>query len=83
MGGTPKETLDRPTPSVPPVIPPPNKLLDIYNNLPCKTEIVKVIKFLKSRKVAGSDGIPSETPKAIKFLKSRKVAGLDGIPFEG
>ena len=59
-----KETLNRPLPSVPPVIPPPNKLLDINTNLPSKTESVKAIKSLKSGKVAGLDGIPSKALKA-------------------
>ena len=59
-----KETLNRPAPSIPPVIPPPNKLLDINTNLPSKTEIVKAIKSLKSGKVAGPDGIPPVTLKA-------------------
>ena len=59
-----KETLNRPAPSVPPVIPPPNKLFDINTNLPSKTEIVKAISSLKSEKVAGLDGIPPEALKA-------------------
>ena len=59
-----KKTLNRPAPSVPPVIPPPNKLLDINTNLPSKTEIVKAIRSLKSGKVAGLDGIPPEALKA-------------------
>ena len=48
-----KETLYRPAPSVPLFIPPPNKLFDINANLPSKIEIVKAIKPLKTRKVAG------------------------------
>ena len=59
-----KERLNRPAPSVPPVIPLPNKLFDINTNLPSKTEIVKAIKSLKSGKVAGLDGIPPEALKA-------------------
>ena len=58
------ETLNRPAPSVPPVIQPPNKLLDINTNLSSKTEIVTAINSLISGKVAGPDRIPPEAPKA-------------------
>ena len=55
-----EETLNWPAPSVPLVIPPPNKLLDINTNLPSKTEIVKVTKSFKSTKITGLEGIPPE-----------------------
>ena len=41
-----------------------HKLLDINTNPLSKTEIIKAIKFLKSGKVAGPDGIPPEALKA-------------------
>nr|KAG5711950.1 hypothetical protein BaRGS_026391 [Batillaria attramentaria] len=45
-------------------IPPTAQLLDISTNPPTKTEIIKAIKFLKSGKAAGPDGIPPEALKA-------------------
>ena len=59
-----KETLNRPAPPVPPIIPPPTELLDINTNPPTKNEITKAIKSLKSGKAAGPDGIPPEALKA-------------------
>ena len=59
-----EETFNQPATSVPPAIPPPNKLLDINTSFHSKTEIVKAIKSLKSGKVAGPDGSPPKTIKA-------------------
>jgi len=59
-----QETLNRPAPAAPPVIPPPTHLLDINTNPPSKAEITKAIKSLKSGKAAGPDGIPPEALKA-------------------
>ncbi|XP_068670942.1 uncharacterized protein [Montipora foliosa] len=59
-----QEILKRPSPQVPPDIPPAANQLAVSINPPTKAEVSKAIKSLKSGKAAGPDGIPPEALKA-------------------
>ncbi|KAI8514967.1 hypothetical protein Bbelb_075580 [Branchiostoma belcheri] len=57
------EILNRTPPLEPPVVQPPEEMLDIRTGPPTKVEIRKAISSLKSGKAAGPDGIPPEAWK--------------------
>jgi len=58
------ELLNRPAPEELADIPPAESILPVNCNKPCKEEIKKAIKTLKSGNVAGPNGIPGKAIKA-------------------
>lgn len=71
-----KEILNRPPPTVKPIIPDPTEILEISTETPSKAEITRAINKLKNNKAAGPDGIPAEVIKATKDLSVNMLHSL-------